>query len=66
MIPEPTPGVNDQSDMKGTSMDDLPGADGSDTDVNVDVDIEEDKKAEALEDAQEDAAERRKEEGGYQ
>ena len=64
MIPERIPGENDQADMQGTSMDDLPGTDdGTDEDVDVD---EEDQDADALEDAQKDAAEQREQEGGYQ
>jgi hypothetical protein len=70
MIPETIPGENDQADMAGTSMNDLPGtegSDGTDTDVDVDVDAEdEDAEADAMEDAQEDAAEKREDEGGYQ
>jgi hypothetical protein len=62
-----TPTDSDQADMAGTSMEDLPGADGTDTEVDVDVDAEaEDQRADELEDAQQDAAERREEEGGYQ
>lgn len=67
MFPEQIPGENDQADMKGTSMDDLPGADGTDEDVDVDVDAEEeDQDADELEDVQKDAAEKREQEGGYQ
>lgn len=70
MFPEQIPGENDQADMKGTSMDDLPGTDGTDgtdEDVDVDVDAEEEKQdADELEDAQKDAAEKLEQEGGYQ
>lgn len=42
MFPEQIPGENDQADMQGTSMDDLPGTDdGTDEDVDVDVDADE-------------------------
>jgi hypothetical protein len=62
-----TPTDSDQADMTGTSMEDLPAADGTDTDVDVDVDAEAaDQHADELEDAQQDAAERREKEGGYQ
>jgi hypothetical protein len=64
------PGENDQADMKGTSMNDLPGtdqADGTDEDVDVDADAkDESQDADNLEDAQRDAAEKREQEGGYQ
>ncbi|MFP5432386.1 hypothetical protein [Sphingobium sp. ba1] len=64
MNTEQIPGENDQADMAGTSMSDLPG---TDADVDVDVDSEEeDEKADAMEDAQEDAAHEREDEGGYQ
>jgi hypothetical protein len=67
MIPEPNPGEHDKADMAGTSMNDLPDADGTDKDVDVDVDArDEEQRADELEDAQADAAERREEEGGYQ
>lgn len=67
MINPDTPTPDEQADMAGTSMDDLPDADGTDQDVDVDVDADEDdEEADALEDAQEDAAEHREEEGGYQ
>ena len=67
MFPEQTPGENDQADMHGTSMDDLPGTDGTDEEVDVDVDAEkEGKDADELEDAQKDAAQKREQEGGYQ
>lgn len=68
MFPDQIPGDNDQADMHGTSMDDLPGTDdGTDEDVDVDVDAdEEDQDADAMEDAQKDAAEQREQEGGYQ
>jgi hypothetical protein len=67
MTPDQPPGARDQADMAGTSMDDLPGADGTDQDVDVDVDAqEEDRRTDDLEDAQADAAERREQEGGYQ
>lgn len=67
MFPEQIPGENDQADMKGTSMDDLPGTDGTDEEVDVDVDAdEEEQDADELEDAQKDAAEKREQEGGYQ
>ena len=59
MFPEQIPGENDQADMQGTSMDDLPGTDDGPKD-EVDVDAEE------LEEAQLDAAEKREQEGGYQ
>lgn len=58
-----TPTPDEQADMAGTSMDDLPDADGMDQDVDADEDGDD---ADALEDAQEDAAEHREEEGGYQ
>ncbi|WP_420146003.1 hypothetical protein [Sphingobium sp.] len=65
MYPEQIPGENDQADMKGTSMNDLPGTDGSDEDVDVDVDAEqEDQDADKLEDAQQKAAEKWEKEGG--
>lgn len=65
MYPEQIPGENDQADMKGTSMGDLPGTDDSDEDVDVDVDAEqEDQDADELEDAQQKAAEKREQEGG--
>lgn len=65
MYPEQIPGENDQADMKGTSMDDLPGTDGRDEDVDVDVDPEqEDQDADELEDAQQKAAEKQEQEGG--
>jgi hypothetical protein len=68
MFPDQIPGENDQADMQGTSMDDLPGInDGTDEDVDVDVDAEEeDQNADTMEDAQKDAAEQREQEGGYQ
>lgn len=67
MFPEQIPGENDQADMKGTSMDDLPGADGTDEDVDVDVDAEEEEQdAVELENAEKNAAENREQEGGYQ
>lgn len=70
MNTEQIPGENDQADMAGTFMNDLPGtdaSDGTDADVDVDVDAEkEDEKADAMEDAQEDAAHEREDEGGYQ
>lgn len=70
MTLENFPGENDQADMKGTSMDDLPGtdqADGTDDDVDVDVDADDGSQdADDLEDAQRDAAEKREQEGGYQ
>jgi len=67
MITEETPGEHDQADMAGTSMNDLPGTDGTDRDVDVDVDAEQEgQEADALEDAQQDAAEKREQEGGYQ
>ena len=66
MFPEQIPGENDQADMSGTSMDDLPGTDGTDEDVDVDVDTGEEQDADELEDAQKDAAEKREQEGGYQ
>ncbi|WP_394443305.1 hypothetical protein ACGGKE_18370 (plasmid) [Sphingobium naphthae] len=59
MFPEQIPGENDQADMQGTSMADLPGTDDGTKD-EVDVDAEE------LEEAQLDAAEKREQEGGYQ
>jgi len=64
MFPEQIPGENDQADMHGTSMDDLPGADDK---VDADVDPEdEEQAADALENAQQNAAEKREQEGGYQ
>ncbi|WP_286868211.1 hypothetical protein [Sphingobium sp.] len=46
-------------------MDDLPGTDGTDEEIDVDVDAEEEgQDADALEDAQKDAAEKREQEGG--
>ncbi|MEC3947750.1 hypothetical protein [Sphingobium sp. HWE2-09] len=70
MPPEDFPGENDQGDMTGTSMNDLPGTDqanGTDEDVDVDVDAgDEGQDADDLEDAQRDAAEKREQEGGYQ
>jgi hypothetical protein len=66
MHPEQIPGENDQADMKGTSMDDLPGTDGTDEDADVDVDAEqENKEADQLEDAEQKAAEKREREGGF-
>ncbi|MBS89846.1 MAG: hypothetical protein CMN64_18490 [Sphingobium sp.] len=65
MVPDQIPGENDQADMQGTSMDDLPGTDGTDEEIDVDVDAEEEgQDADALEDAQKDAAEKREQEGG--
>lgn len=65
MFPDQIPGENDQADMQGTSMDDLPGTDGTDEEIDVDVDAEEEgQDADALEDAQKDAAEKREQEGG--
>lgn len=70
MTPNDFPGENDQADMKGTSMNDLPGtdqADGTNENVDVDVDAEDEgQDADDLEDAQRDAAEKREQEGGYQ
>jgi hypothetical protein len=67
MFPDQNEGENDQADMQGTSMDDLPGTDGTYEEVDVNVDAEEeDQDADALEDAQEDAAEKREQEDGYQ
>jgi len=67
MFPDQIPGENDQADMQGTSMDDLPDTDGTDEEIDVDVDAEEEgQDADALEDAQKDAAEKREQEGGYQ
>jgi len=70
MPPEYFPGENDQADMKGTSMNNLPGtnqADGTDEDVDVDVDADDEgQDPDDLEDAQQDAAEKREQEGGYQ
>ncbi|HUD91793.1 hypothetical protein [Sphingobium sp.] len=70
MTPEDFPGENDQADMKGTSMNDLPGTDqpdGTDEDVDVDVDADDEgHDADDLEDAQREAAEKRAQEGGYQ
>ncbi len=64
MFPEQIPGENDQADMHGTSMDDLPSADDK---VDADVDPEdEEQAADALENAQQNAAEKREQEGGYQ
>lgn len=64
MSPEQIPGENDQADMKGTSMDDLPGTEGG-TGGAVDAENEE-QDADELEDAQQEAAEKREQEGGYQ
>ncbi|RSU54874.1 hypothetical protein [Sphingobium yanoikuyae] len=65
MYPEQIPGENDQADMKGTSMDDLPGTDSTDEDADVDVDAEqENQDADQLEDAEQKAAEKRELEGG--
>ena len=65
MVPDQIPGENDQADMQGTSMDDLPGTDGTDEEIDVDVDAEEEgQDADALEDAQKDAAEKRDQAGG--
>ena len=65
MVPDQIPGENDQADMQGTSMDDLPGTDGTDEEIDVDVDAEEEgQDADALEDAQKDAAEKREQDGG--
>jgi len=48
-------------------MGDLPGSDGTDEEIDVDVDAEEEgQDADALEDAQKDAAEKREQEGGCQ
>lgn len=70
MPPENVPVENDQPDMKGTSMDDLPKtdqADGTDQEVDGDVDADDERQdTDDLEDAQRDAAEKREQEGGYQ
>jgi hypothetical protein len=67
MFPDQVPGENDNADMQGTSMGDLPGSDGTDEEIDVDVDAEEEgQDADALEDAQKDAAEKREQEGGCQ
>jgi hypothetical protein len=67
MFPDQNECENDQADMQGTSMDDLPGTDSTDEEIDVDVDAEEEgQDADALEDAQKDAAEKREQEGGYQ
>lgn len=65
MCPKQIPGENDQADMKGTSMDDLPGTDSTDEDTDVDVDAEqENQDADQLEDAEQKAAEKRERESG--